>query len=60
MAENAGITAMPDKDPVIMREIDGSIYTVILHFKKDSRETAQDKIRRMIRSDIINEMRYRH
>jgi len=60
MAENTDIQAIPDTDPVIVREIDGKVFTVIIHFNKDSKETAQDKIRRMIRNDVVNEMRCRH
>ena len=54
--ESAGV--IPEDAPMIMREIDGRVFTAILHFKKDSKETPQDKIRRMIRSEITEKMRF--
>ena len=40
--------------PYIKRTIDGRTYTVLIHFSKTSKETAQDKIHRMLKKDAVN------
>lgn len=45
----------PAQTPFIKRTIDGRTYTVLIHFSQNNKETAQDKIRRMLRNDVRNE-----
>ena len=46
---------MPQQEaPYIKRTIDGRTYTVLIHFSKTSKETAQDKIHRMLKKDVAN------
>lgn len=41
--------------PYIKRTIDGRVYTVLIHFSGTSKETAQDKIKRLLRNEVANE-----
>jgi len=43
-----------ESTPYIKRTIDGRTYTVLIHFSKTNKETAQDKIRRMLKKDVAN------
>lgn len=36
----------------IVREIDGAIYTALIHFNLETKETAKDKIKRLIRKEV--------
>jgi hypothetical protein len=45
----------PQEAPYIKRTIDGRTYTVFIHFSQTNKETAQDKIHRMLKKDIQNE-----
>ena len=38
--------------PQIMRVIDGTVYTVNIHFKLDAKESVRDKIMRLIRKEV--------
>ncbi len=40
--------------PYIQRMIDGRLYTVHIHFNQDAKESAQDKIKRMLLNDVRN------
>ncbi len=40
--------------PYIKREIDGALYTVKIHFRPESRETAKDKVKRLLLKDALN------
>lgn len=40
--------------PYIKREIDGALYTVKSHFRPESRETAKDKVKRLLLKDALN------
>ena len=40
--------------PYIKREIDGALYTVKIHFWPECRETAKDKIKRLLLKDALN------
>ncbi len=42
--------------PFIQRVIDGRVYTVNIHFKADSRETAKDKVIRLLKQEAEGEM----
>ena len=42
------------KCPVLVRKIGGTKYTVVIHFSKTSKETAKDKLLRIIKNDIAN------
>lgn len=47
-------TTPQQETPYIKRTIDGRTYTVLIHFSKTNKETAQDKIRRMLKKDAAN------
>ena len=51
--KKTGITEKKET-PYIKRTIDGRTYTVLIHFSKTNKETAQDKIRRMLKKDAAN------
>ena len=40
--------------PYIKREVDGAVYTVKIHFHPESKETAKDKIKRLLLKDALN------
>ena len=40
------------KVPQIVRVIDGTVYTVNIHFKADAKESVRDKIMRLIRKEV--------
>ena len=42
--------------PFIQRVIDGREYTVNIYFKADSRETAKDKVIRLLKQEAEGEM----
>lgn len=44
---------LEDQIPYIKREIDGSLYTVKIHFWPDSKETAKDKVKRLLLKDAL-------
>jgi hypothetical protein len=48
-------TAPASDVPAIRRTIDGRTYTVLIHFSSTNKETAQDKIRRMLKNDVQSE-----
>ena len=47
-------TIQEEPVPYITREIDGAVYTVKIHFQPDSRETAKDKVKRLLLKDALN------
>ena len=47
-------TVQEEPVPYIKREVDGAVYTVMIHFRPDSRETAKDKIKRLLLKDALN------
>ncbi len=49
-------TTAEKKVPFIQRVIDGRVYTVNIHFKVDSRETAKDKVIRLLKQEAEGEM----
>lgn len=40
--------------PFIKRTVNGQEFTVLIHFRAGCREKAQDKVKRMLRSDVQN------
>lgn len=46
--------AETEQVPYITREIDGAVYTVKIHFLSDSRETAKEKVKRLLLKDALN------
>ena len=40
--------------PYIKRNIDGAEYTVMIHFHLESKETAKDKVKRLLLKDALN------
>ena len=40
------------KVPQIVRVIDGTVYTVNIHFKENAKESVRDKIMRLIRKEM--------
>ena len=47
-------TVQEEQVPYIKREIDGKLYTVMIHFQPGCRETAKDKIKRLLLKDALN------
>ena len=46
---------LPNKNaPIIKRTINGQEFTVLIHFLDGCRESAQEKVKRMLRSDVQN------
>ena len=46
---------LPDKNaPFIKRTINGQEFTVLIHFQDGCHESAQEKVKRMLRSDVQN------
>ncbi len=46
---------LPNKNtPFIKRTINGQEFTVLIHFQDRCRESAQEKVKRMLRSDVQN------
>ena len=46
----------PDTIFTLQRAIDGRLYTVIGHFAEEARETPAEKLIRIVKSDIQNEL----
>ncbi len=46
---------LEDKAPCITKVIGGRQYRVVLHFKEDSKETAQDKMKRVLVNTALNQ-----
>ncbi len=48
---------LPEEEnvPSIQREIDGSVYTVKIHFAPEATETMSQKVNRMLKRDVIEE-----
>ena len=40
--------------PFIKRTINGQEFTVLIHFKDGCSESAQEKVKRMLRADVQN------
>ena len=40
--------------PYIKRNIDGAEYTVMIHFHPECKETAKDKVKRLLLKDALN------
>lgn len=48
-------TILPEQEvPFIKRTIDGREYTVKIHFKPDARETAAQKMKRILLNSVEN------
>ena len=46
---------LPNKNaPFIKRTINGQEFTVLIHFQDGCRESAQEKVKRMLRFDVQN------
>ena len=46
---------LPSKNtPSIKRTINGQEFTVLIHFQDGCRESAQEKVKRMLRADVQN------
>lgn len=43
-----------DTVPTIKKVIDGRVYTVKIHFSNHKKENPQEKVRRMLRNDVLN------
>ena len=41
--------------PYIKRNIDGAEYTVMIHFQPGCKETAKDKVKRLLLKDALND-----
>ena len=44
---------MQEKRTVFLRRIGSTTYKVIIHFKKDGKETMEDKILRMMHNELL-------
>ena len=44
----------PKTIPYIKREIDGTVYTVKIHFQPNSKETAKDKVERLLLKEALS------
>ena len=51
---NKKATVQEEPVPYIKRKVDGAVYTVMIHFNPESRETAKDKIKRLLLKDALN------
>lgn len=52
-------TERAEKDaPFIQRVIDGRVYTVRIHFNPNSKETAKEKVLRMLKQEAESEAMY--
>ena len=47
-------TVQEEPVPFIKREVDGAVYTVKIHFNPESRETAKEKVERLLLKDALN------
>ena len=45
----------PKTIPYIKREIDGTVYTVKIHFQPNSKETAKEKMERLLVKEALRE-----
>ena len=46
----------PDTIFTLQRAIDGRLYTIVGHFAQEARETPTEKLVRIVKSDIQNEL----
>lgn len=51
---NKKATVQEEPVPYIKREVDGAVYTVMIHFNPESRETAKEKVERLLLKDALN------
>lgn len=47
-------TVQEEPVPYIKREVDGAVYTVKIHFHPESRETAKEKVERLLLRDALS------
>ncbi len=50
---NTGKAIQDEEIPFITRKIDGAVYTVKIRFWPGSKETAKEKIKRLIKNDAL-------
>ncbi|MCD7884573.1 MAG: transposon-encoded TnpW family protein [Lachnospiraceae bacterium] len=43
------------KIPYIKRTIDGRTYTVMVHFNTETKDTAKDKVKRLLKRELQNQ-----
>ena len=55
MENKSTVEMQNQKVPQIVRVIDGTVYTVNIHFKADAKESVRDKIMRLIRKEVGTE-----
>ena len=53
MDETEEFISPEDSEPDMIEEINGVTYVVRAHFKEDVGETMEQKIKRMIRNEVI-------
>lgn len=46
-------TVQEEQVPYIRCEIDGTVYTVMIHFQPGCKETAKDKVKRLLLKDAL-------
>ena len=55
MNENkATTTQKPAEPPVLVKKIGNTTYNVVVHFSETSKETLEDKVKRLILNDCVN------
>ena len=55
MNENkATATQKPAEKPVLVKKIGNTTYNVVVHFSETSKETLEDKVKRLILNDCVN------
>ena len=52
MENKSTVEMQNQKVPQIVRVIDGTVYTVNIHFKENAKESVRDKIMRLIRKEV--------
>ena len=48
-------TVQEEQVPYIKCEVDGTVYTVMIHFQLGCKETAKDKVKRLLLKDALND-----
>ena len=47
-------TPKPAEPPVLVKKIGNTTYNVVVHFSETSKETLEDKVKRLIQNDCVN------
>jgi len=52
VADKSNVTNMADKPQTFRKRVGSTVYEVTIHFSQTSKETAEDKLKRLIKREV--------